>query len=68
MRPIYAGNAIATVKSNDAKKVITVRGTAFEKAAPEGGAATVEKVDAGRRRRQQRVRRRSSVARASGPS
>jgi electron transfer flavoprotein alpha subunit len=32
-RPIYAGNAIATVKSKDAKKVITVRGTAFEKAA-----------------------------------
>ena len=32
-RPIYAGNAIATVKSSDAKKVITVRGTAFDKAA-----------------------------------
>ena len=32
-RPIYAGNAIATVQSSDAKKVITVRGTAFEKAA-----------------------------------
>ena len=32
-RPIYAGNAIATVRSNDAKKVITVRGTTFEKAA-----------------------------------
>src|SRR3546814_7583892 len=31
-RPIYAGNAIATVKTSDAKKVITVRGTAFEKA------------------------------------
>ena len=38
-RPIYAGNAIATVKSSDAKKVITVRGTAFEKAAREGGSA-----------------------------
>ena len=36
-RPIYAGNAIATVQSRDAKKVITVRGTAFEKAATEGG-------------------------------
>ena len=35
-RPIYAGNAIATVKSSDAKKVITVRGTAFEKAARRG--------------------------------
>jgi electron transfer flavoprotein alpha subunit len=46
-RPIYAGNAIATVKSKDAKKVITVRGTAFEKAAPDGGSGTVEKVDAG---------------------
>jgi electron transfer flavoprotein alpha subunit len=43
-RPIYAGNAIATVKSSDAKKVITVRGTAFEKAASEGGSGTIEKV------------------------
>ena len=46
-RPIYAGNAIATVKSKDAKKVITVRTTAFEKAAAEGGSAQVETVDAG---------------------
>ena len=46
-RPIYAGNAIATVKSKDAKKVITVRGTAFEKAAREGGSGSIEKVDAG---------------------
>jgi len=45
-RPIYAGNAIATVKSNDAKKVITVRTTAFEKAASDGGSASVEQVDA----------------------
>ena len=43
-RPIYAGNAIATVKSSDAKKVITVRGTAFDKAAAEGGSGTVEAV------------------------
>ena len=43
-RPIYAGNAIATVKSADAKKVLTVRGTAFEKAATEGGSAAVEAV------------------------
>ena len=43
-RPIYAGNAIATVRSKDAKKVITVRGTAFEKAAAEGGSAAIEKV------------------------
>ena len=46
-RPIYAGNAIATVKSNDAKKVITVRTTAFDKAAAEGGSAVVENVDTG---------------------
>ena len=46
-RPIYAGNAIATVRSKDAKKVITVRGTAFEKAARDGGSGTVEAVDAG---------------------
>ena len=43
-RPIYAGNAIATVESSDAKLVITVRGTAFEKASPEGGSASVEAV------------------------
>jgi electron transfer flavoprotein alpha subunit len=47
VRPIYAGNAIATVKSSDAKKVLTVRGTAFDKAAAEGGSGAVEKVDAG---------------------
>jgi electron transfer flavoprotein alpha subunit len=45
-RPIYAGNAIATVKSSDAKKVITVRGTAFAKAATEGGSAAIEAVAA----------------------
>ncbi len=43
-RPIYAGNAIATVKSSDAKKVITVRGTAFEKAAAENGSAEIERI------------------------
>ena len=43
-RPIYAGNAIATVQSSDAKKVITVRGTAFAKAATTGGSASVEAV------------------------
>ncbi|HEU5285923.1 MAG TPA: electron transfer flavoprotein subunit alpha/FixB family protein, partial [Sphingomicrobium sp.] len=46
-RPIYAGNAIATVRSTDPKKVITVRGTAFEKAARDGGSAAIEHVDAG---------------------
>ncbi len=43
-RPIYAGNAIATVESSDAKLVITVRGTAFAKAAATGGSAPVEAV------------------------
>ncbi|WP_128891537.1 electron transfer flavoprotein subunit alpha/FixB family protein [Erythrobacter sp. HKB08] len=43
-RPIYAGNAIATVESSDAKLVITVRGTAFDKAAAEGGSGTVEAI------------------------
>jgi electron transfer flavoprotein alpha subunit len=43
-RPIYAGNAIATVKTSDSKKVLTVRGTAFEKAAAEGGSGTIENV------------------------
>ena len=44
-RPIYAGNAIATVQSADAIKVITVRGTAFDPVAAEGGSAQVEKLD-----------------------
>ncbi|MGG4775065.1 electron transfer flavoprotein subunit alpha/FixB family protein [Paenalcaligenes sp. Me52] len=43
-RPIYAGNAIATVQSLDAKKVITVRTTAFDPQAAEGGSAAVESV------------------------
>jgi electron transfer flavoprotein alpha subunit len=43
-RPIYAGNAIATVTSSDSKLVITVRGTAFEKAAAAGGSGTIEAV------------------------
>jgi electron transfer flavoprotein alpha subunit len=46
-RPIYAGNAISTVKSSDAKKVITVRGTAFDKAPAEGGSAEIEAVAGG---------------------
>ncbi|MBT9608880.1 FAD-binding protein [Aquabacterium sp.] len=41
-RPIYAGNAIATVQSADATKVLTVRGTAFDGAAATGGSASVE--------------------------
>jgi len=43
-RPIYAGNAVATLRTKDAKTVITVRGTAFEKAAAEGGSAEIEAV------------------------
>jgi electron transfer flavoprotein alpha subunit len=45
-RPIYAGNAIATVQSADPVKVITVRGTAFDAASATGGSGTVEKVEA----------------------
>jgi electron transfer flavoprotein alpha subunit len=43
-RPIYAGNVIETVQSSDAIKVITVRGTAFDAVATEGGSAAVESV------------------------
>jgi len=45
-RPIYAGNVIATVQSSDSKKVITVRTTAFDAAAAEGGSAELVAVDA----------------------
>ena len=45
-RPIYAGNAIATVQSSDPIKVITVRTTGFDAAAAEGGSAEIEKLDA----------------------
>jgi electron transfer flavoprotein alpha subunit len=45
-RPIYAGNAIATVQSADATKVLTVRGTAFDGAATTGGSAAVESLAA----------------------
>lgn len=44
-RPIYAGNAIATVQSSDAIKVLTVRGTAFDPVATEGGSASIEAID-----------------------
>ena len=46
VRPIYAGNALATVKSKDAIKVITVRTTAFDAVAPTGGSAQVESLAA----------------------
>ena len=45
IRPIYAGNAFATVKSNDSKKCITIRPTSFEPAATTGGSALIEKVE-----------------------
>jgi electron transfer flavoprotein alpha subunit len=45
VRPIYAGNAMMTVKSNDSKKVITVRPTTFEKVG-DGGSASIESIDA----------------------
>ncbi len=44
-RPIYAGNAIATVQSSDSIKVLTVRGTSFDAVAAEGGSASIESVD-----------------------
>ena len=47
VRPIYAGNAMATVQSGDQTKVITVRGTAFTKAEETGGSATIEAIGAG---------------------
>jgi electron transfer flavoprotein alpha subunit len=46
-RPIYAGNAVATVQSADPIKLITVRGTAFDAAAAEGGSAAIENLSAG---------------------
>ena len=46
VRPIYAGNAFATVKSNDKKKCITIRATSFDPAPTTGGSASIEKVDA----------------------
>ena len=47
LRPIYAGNAFATVKTNDAKKCVTIRPTSFEPCESSGGNATIEKGDAG---------------------
>ncbi|MCH9670701.1 MAG: FAD-binding protein [Gammaproteobacteria bacterium] len=46
VRPIYAGNAIATVQTSDPKKVLTVRATAFDAAATSGGSGSVESVSA----------------------
>ncbi len=47
LRPIYAGNAFATVKSNDKKKCVTIRPTSFEPAPATGGSAEIVKSDAG---------------------
>jgi len=47
VRPIYAGNGMATVKSSDGKKVITVRGASFDPVAAEGGSASTENVTVG---------------------
>jgi electron transfer flavoprotein alpha subunit len=47
VRPIYAGNGMATVKSSDTKKVITVRAASFDPVAAEGGSATIEAVAVG---------------------
>ena len=46
LRPIYAGNAFATIKSNDAKKCVTIRPTSFDPCESTGGSAEIEKVDA----------------------
>ena len=46
IRPIYAGNAFATVKSNDKKKCVTIRPTSFDPAEKNGGSAQVEKIEA----------------------
>lgn len=46
VRPIYAGNALATVKMNDARKLLTIRATAFDAAEAEGGSAPIEAVEA----------------------
>ena len=45
VRPIYAGNALATVQSTDSKKIITIRPTSFDLASTEGGSAEVEKLE-----------------------
>jgi electron transfer flavoprotein alpha subunit len=47
VRPIYAGNGMATVKSSDVKKIITVRAASFDPVAPDGGSATIEPVSLG---------------------
>ena len=45
LRPIYAGNAFATIKSNDAKKCVTIRPTSFDPCESTGGSAPIDKID-----------------------
>jgi|TARA_B100000614_G_scaffold188195_1_gene169161 electron transfer flavoprotein alpha subunit len=47
LRPIYAGNAFATVKSNDTKKCVTIRPTSFDPCESSGGSAVIEKAEPG---------------------
>ena len=47
LRPIYAGNAFATIKSNDKKKCVTIRPTSFDPCKTSGGSAEIVKIDAG---------------------
>ena len=47
VRPVYAGNALATVKSHDVKKVMTIRSTSFEAVEAEGGAAEIMDIEVG---------------------
>ena len=67
IRPIYAGNGMATVKSSDAKKVITVRAASFDPVAAEGGSAPIEPVRDPRPACRCRASSRPSCRRASGP-
>ena len=67
VRPIYAGNGLATVKSADAKKVITVRAASFDPVAAEGGSAPIEPVAGARAAHHVALRLRRAVEeRAAG--
>ena len=66
VRPIYAGNGMATVKSSDAKKIITVRAASFDPVAAEGGSAPIEAVASAICRHLQIRLRRTVQERAAG--
>ncbi len=68
VRPIYAGNALATVKSSDAKKVITVRAASFDPVGVEGGSAAIGAVAATPASTISPFRLGPTCPRASGPS